>query len=69
MPPTSPSKLIPPRMPRRKKRPVAGKDWVSYFYGDGGPCPRLVEFPLCADFVGANGKWIEPKAVTDRRRK
>lgn len=67
MPPKSPSKLIPPRMPRRKTRPAIGQDWIWYFYSD--PCPQRVEFLLCADFAGGNSKRIAPKAVADQRRK
>ena len=59
MRPKSSSKDLPPRMLRRKKTMVSGKDWISYFYNGRGPDGRRVEIALGKDLNEAKRRWAE----------
>lgn len=59
MRPKSSARDLPPRMLRRKKTYVSGKEWESYFYNGRREDGSRVEIPLGKDLNEAKRKWAQ----------
>lgn len=59
MRPKSTSRDLPPRMLRRKKTYVSGKQWVGYYYNGRTADGSRVEIPLGSDLIEAKRLWAD----------
>lgn len=59
MRPKSTSRDLPPRMLRRKKTLVSGREWIGYYYNGRDAEGRRIEEPLGTDLNEAKRRWAE----------